>query len=272
VAGWAIPSATDIAFSLGVLSLLGARIPLAVKVFLTAVAVLDDLGAIVIIALFYTENLSLLSLALAAAAITALVALNALGVRAVAPFVLVGVALWLFVLKSGVHATLAGVVLGLAIPLREDKRGHSPLRHLEHVLHPWVAFGILPLFAFANAGVSIAGLTIERLLNPVPLGIAAGLFLGKQIGILGTVLLMVKLRLADLPGGATWRMMYGVALLCGIGFTMSLFIGTLAFDDPRRAADVRLGVIVGSLLSTIAGYLVLCLTTVNAQSQKRPPE
>jgi Na+:H+ antiporter, NhaA family len=258
LAGWAIPSATDIAFSLGVLSLLGTRVPLSLKVLLTAIAVLDDLGAIVVIALFYTDNLSATSLILAAVALAGLGILNRAGVTRIAPYVIVGVALWVCVLKSGVHATLAGVALGLAIPLRTtDEEGHSPLRHLEHVLHPWVAFGILPIFAFANAGISFAGIGLERLLAPVPLGIALGLFIGKQLGIFGAIYALARLRLADLPDGATWPMIYGMALLCGIGFTMSLFIGILAYDGAARAADVRLGVIVGSLLSALIGYVVL---------------
>jgi NhaA family Na+:H+ antiporter len=258
VHGWAIPSATDIAFALGVLSLLGSRVPLGLKVFLTAVAVLDDLGAIVVIATFYTDQLSATALSLAIVALAFLFLLNRAGVIRLAAYLLVGVVLWVCVLKSGVHATLAGVAVGLAIPLRgAGPSGPSPLRDLEHALHPWVTYGIMPLFAFANAGISFEGLTVERLAAPVPLGIAAGLFVGKQLGIVGAVALLVRLKLAALPPGATWPMVYGVALLCGIGFTMSLFIGTLAFDDAQHAVDVRLGVIVGSLLSASVGYLVL---------------
>ncbi len=256
--GWAIPSATDIAFSLGVLALLGARVPLALKVLLTTIAVADDLGAIVIIAVFYTAQLSLASLTVAAAALAALALLNRAGVTRVAAYVLVGLVLWVAVLKSGVHATLAGVALGLAVPPKaKDEEGHSPLRHLEHALHPWVAFGVLPAFAFANAGVSLAGLPLASLAEPVTLGIAAGLFVGKQVGIFGAIWLMVRLGLARLPEGMGWAAAYGVALLCGIGFTMSLFIGTLAFDDATRAAQLRLGVILGSLASAGGGYLVL---------------
>jgi len=258
LAGWAIPSATDIAFALGVLSLLGTRVPVSLKVLLTAIAVLDDLGAIVVIAIFYTADLSTTSLVLAALALIGLAVLNRTGVRHLGPYILVGLFLWACVLKSGVHATLAGVALGLSIPLRDEaKPDRSPLRELEHALHSWVGFGILPVFAFANAGVSFAGIGPERLLAPVPLGIALGLFIGKQIGIFGAIYALVKLRVAAMPAGATWTMIYGVALLCGIGFTMSLFIGTLAYDNATRAADVRLGVIVGSLLSATAGYLVL---------------
>jgi len=262
LAGWAIPSATDIAFSLGVLSLLGSRVPLSLKIFLTAVAIYDDLGAIVIIALFYTDHLSLLALSLAGGAILVLTALNLAGVTRIAAYVICGIALWLFVLKSGVHATLAGVALALAIPLRgRDEEGHSPLRHLEYVLHPWVAFGVLPIFGVANAGVSFGGMSPARLMEPVTLGTALGLFLGKQIGIFGSTWMLIKLKLARLPEGATWGMLYGVALLCGIGFTMSLFIGTLAFDDAAMFEPVRLGVVIGSLAAASCGYLLLRLVT-----------
>jgi Na+:H+ antiporter, NhaA family len=254
--GWAIPAATDIAFALGVLSLLGRRVPACLKVFLLALAILDDLGAIVIIAFFYTENLSVSSLALGGAGLLALAALNASGVRRVAPYVLVGVFVWVCVLKSGVHATLAGVALAFAIPLRTP-HGESPLRRLEHMLHPWVTYAILPVFAFANAGVSLVGLALADLFQPVPLGIALGLFLGKQVGVLGATLAAVRLGWASLPAGASWGQFYGVALLTGIGFTMSLFIGTLAFPDPSYGAAVRIGVLGGSILSALAGYAVL---------------
>ena len=257
LAGWAIPSATDIAFALGVLSLLGSRVRVSLKVLLTVIAVLDDLGAIVVIATFYTADLSTASLVLAAIAIAGLALLNRAGVRHLGPYVLVGLFLWTCVLKSGVHATLAGVALGLSIPLRGDTAESSPLVQLEHALHSWVAFGILPVFAFTNAGVSFAGIGPERLVAAVPLGVALGLFLGKQIGIFGAIYALVKLRVTEMPAGATWPMIYGISLLCGIGFTMSLFIGTLAYDSAAHAADVRLGVIVGSLLSAAAGYLVL---------------
>jgi len=256
--GWAISSATDIAFALGVLALLGNRIPVSLKVFLTAVAVLDDLGAIVVIAIAYTSDLSVYSLCAAGISVIVLAVLNWLGVRRLAPYLLVGIVLWIFVLKSGVHATLAGVAVGLAVPLRTRAgQDRSPLRDLEHVLHPWVVFAILPIFAFANAGLSLSGFGFDRLLTPIPLGIAAGLFFGKQIGIFAAVGLMVAIGLARLPVGASWRALYGVALLCGIGFTMSLFIGSLAFDDPAYAVDVRLGVLTGSLMSALAGYVVL---------------
>lgn len=256
--GWAIPAATDIAFALGILMLLGSRVPLAIKVFLTAVAIIDDLGAIVIIALFYTENLSLTSLAWALGGLAICVIMNLRGVTRVAPYILVGIIVWVAVLKSGVHATLAGVLLALAIPLRAtDSEGHSPLRHLEHILHPWVAFLVLPVFAFANAGVNFSGMTFSSLLEPLPLGIALGLFVGKQIGVFGAAFLMIKTGLAKMPEGANWGMMYGVALLCGIGFTMSLFIGGLAFDDAAHATAIRLGVLAGSIVSGTLGYFLL---------------
>src|SRR5512135_376911 len=256
--GWAIPAATDIAFSIGVLALLGSRVPATLKVFLLALAIIDDLAAIVIIALFYTADLSLLSLGLAAAAVVALAALNLAGVRSLAPYVLVGIALWVFVLKSGVHATLAGVALGFAIPLRGAAgEGDPPLRRMEHTLHPWVTYGILPVFAFANAGVPLAGLTPAGLLEPVSLGISLGLIFGKQAGVMVASWLAVRLRLGSLPEGASWLQFYGVALLTGIGFTMSLFIGTLAFDLPQYHVALRIGVLGGSLVCALAGYLVL---------------
>jgi NhaA family Na+:H+ antiporter len=260
LSGWAIPAATDIAFAVGVIALLGRRVPPSLKIFLLALAVMDDLGAIVIIALFYTTDLSVASLAVAGAALATLVALNLSGVKRIAPFMIVGVILWVAVLKSGVHATLAGVAIGLLVPLKgHDAQGHSPLRHLEHMLHPWVAFAILPVFAFANAGVSLAGMALGDLLNPVTLGVALGLFLGKQAGVFGTVWLAVRTGLGRLPEGAGWTQVYGVALLTGIGFTMSLFIGTLAFQGHGYDAPVRLGVLSGSLLSAVSGYLVLRL-------------
>ncbi len=259
LAGWAIPAATDIAFALGVLLLLGRRVPTALKVFLMTLAILDDLGAIVIIALFYTDDLSPASLAAALAAFAVLVAMNRRGVTNVAAYVLVGLVMWASVLKSGVHATLAGVVLAFVIPMRDpDNPGRSPLRQLEHDLHPPVAYAILPLFAFANAGVSFAGVSAASLFAPVPLGIAAGLFLGKQLGVFAAAWLAVRLGLAALPPGVRWSQLYGVALLCGIGFTMSLFIGSLAFEHaPQHASGVRLGILLGSLASALAGYLWL---------------
>ncbi|HEX6102345.1 MAG TPA: Na+/H+ antiporter NhaA [Alphaproteobacteria bacterium] len=255
--GWAIPAATDIAFALGVLALLGNRIPPSLKVFLVALAIIDDLGAIVVIALFYSGELSLWSLGLAAGVMLCLLALNRAGVTRIAPYMLLGIALWLFVLESGVHATLAGVAVALAIPIREDEAGRSPLRELEHVLHPWVAFLVMPAFAFANAGVSFAGITVGHLFAGVPLGITLGLFLGKQIGAFGAAWLAIRAGWSRMPEGADWGLLYGTCMLAGIGFTMSLFIGTLAFDLASYAAPVRLGVLAGSALSGFAGYLVL---------------
>ena len=266
--GWAIPAATDIAFALGIMALLGTRAPLSLKIFLTAVAVMDDLGAIVIIALFYTSKLSLISLALGAVAMAALAILNAAGVRKIAPYILIGIVLWVCVLKSGVHATLAGVALALFIPLRGGKAAplQSPLERLENGLHPWVAFMVLPVFGFANAGVSFAGMGLDSFAEPVTLGIIAGLFLGKQIGIFAVVWLAVKTRIVPMLDGANWVQVYGTACLCGIGFTMSLFIGGLAFDDPAYAAPVRLGVLTGSLLSALLGYATLRYASSNTPS------
>ncbi len=256
LAGWAIPAATDIAFALGVISLLGSRAPLALKVLLTAIAIIDDLGAIVIIAVFYTADLSLFSLAGAGVAIVGLVVLNRLGVRRLAPYLLIGVLAWVLVLKSGVHATLAGVAVGLAIPLG-DKRADSPLRRLEHMLHPWVAYAILPTFAFANAGISFAGFQLRDLLDPLTLGVAAALFFGKQIGVFGGIFLVVASGLAPRPSGISWMGLYGTSLLTGIGFTMSLFIASLAFTDPALVNAVRFGIVIGSLASGVLGYAVL---------------
>ncbi len=258
--GWAIPSATDIAFALGVLLLLGKRVPASLKIFLLTLAILDDLGAIVIIAIFYTSDLSLVSLAVAGSALVVLMYMNWRGVMSVAAYVLVGIVMWASVLKSGVHATLAGVALAWFIPLRHpDKTQPSPLRELEHDLHPPVAYVILPLFAFANAGLSLKGISLATILAPVTLGVAAGLFAGKQIGVFGGAWLATRLGLAKLPGGMSWGGLYGVALLAGIGFTMSLFIGSLAFEHEgaEHLSDVRLGILVGSIVSALAGYAVL---------------
>jgi NhaA family Na+:H+ antiporter len=258
--GWAIPAATDIAFSLGVLAALGSRVPLALKVFLTTLAIVDDLGAIVIIAIFYTSDLSPLALGFAALFMAGLALLNFSGVRRLLPYLLLGAALWISVLKSGVHATLAGVVLALFIPLKpagevDDRR---PAIRLEHAIKPWSAWFIMPVFAFANAGLPLAGLSLASLVAPLPLGIMAGLFLGKQVGIVLGAGLLILLGVASLPQGASWRGLYGVAILGGIGFTMSLFIGNLAFtDDALRETQVRLGVLAGSLLSAVVGYLIL---------------
>ncbi len=257
--GWAIPTATDIAFALGILMLLGKRVPLALKVFLTTVAVFDDLGAIVIIALFYTDGLSMTALALGLAGLGVCWAFNRSGVARCAPYILVGILVWTCFLKSGVHATLAGVALGLTVPLNVSRSGHakSPLRALEHALHPWVAFMVLPVFAFANAGVSFDALSFSAASAGLPLGIAAGLIVGKQIGVFGASWVMIKLGLARMPTGTNMAMLYGVSVLCGIGFTMSLFIGGLAFDDASLSAGVRLGVLSGSIVSGFLGYFLL---------------
>ena len=258
--GWAIPSATDIAFALGVLALLGSRIPPALKLFLMTLAIFDDLGAIVIIALFYTSDLSLLSLSVAIVAIALLALLNRRGVLGIAPYILIGFVLWAAVLKSGVHATLAGVVTAFFIPFKKlPGESRTQLEVLEHDLHPAVAFGILPLFAFANAAVPFGGISMEAILHPVPLGIAAGLFFGNQIGVLGFSWLAIKLGISQMPQNVSWIQLYGAALLCGIGFTMSLFVGSLAFEQggPDYAVDDRLGILLGSLFSGILGYLVL---------------
>jgi NhaA family Na+:H+ antiporter len=258
--GWAIPTATDIAFALGILSLAGSRVPVAVKLVLMTLAIMDDLSAIMIIAAFYTSDLSWLSLGIAAVSVAGLALMNLAGVVRQAAYVVVGIILWVSVLKSGVHATLAGVALAFAIPLRaKDGEGESPLRHMEHGLHPWVTFLILPLFAFANAGVSLADVSLTEVLGPVPMGIALGLFLGKQIGIFGFIWLSVQLGLAKLPPDVTWVGIYGMSILGGIGFTMSLFIDSLAFElaPDRFASADRLAVLLASVASAVIGYLVL---------------
>ncbi|MFJ7315487.1 Na+/H+ antiporter NhaA [Pseudomonas sp. NPDC098747] len=256
--GWAIPTATDIAFALGVLALLGKRVPVSLKLFLMTLAIIDDLGAIVIIAIFYSGDLSTLSLGLAAACIAALVAMNRLGVVKLGPYMIIGLILWVCVLKSGVHATLAGVTLAFCIPLRTKNAEPSPLLTLEHALHPWVAYGILPLFAFANAGLSLSGVTVESFTHDVPMGIAVGLLLGKTVGVFGLTWLAVKIGIAALPQGANWGQVLGVAILCGIGFTMSLFVGSLAFvpGASEYAGMDRMGILTGSLFAALIGYAV----------------
>jgi NhaA family Na+:H+ antiporter len=257
--GWAIPAATDIAFALAILALLGNRVPIALRVFLVSIAIFDDIGAIVIIALFYTSKLSVTALVVALACMPVLYLLNRREVFERAPYLLFGLVMWAALLKSGVHATLAGIVLAFFIPIRNSEREKSPLHELEHDLHTAVAFFILPIFAFANAGISLEGVSLQYLLHPVSLGIAAGLFIGKQFGIFLFCWLSVRVGLAKLPDGLGWLSIYGVALLCGVGFTMSLFIGSLAFEETgvNLLFDERLGIIVGSLLSGACGYLVL---------------
>jgi len=261
--GWAIPAATDIAFALGVLSLLGPRVPVSLKVFLAALAIIDDLGAVVIIAIFYTSDLSLPDLAGAAALLVVLMALNRRGVRSLLPYLALGAVLWVLMLRSGVHATLAGVLLALTIPIRltpgkpEAAPVDSPLHRLEHALHLPVAFLVVPIFGFANAGVSFSGVSASVLTEPLTLGVAGGLVLGKVLGVFGAAAVMVRLGAADLPAGASWGQMFGVSLLCGIGFTMSLFIGLLAFDAPAMQDRVKFGILAGSLVAGVAGYAVL---------------
>ena len=258
--GWAIPTATDIAFALGVLALLGSRVPLALKVFVTAVAIIDDIAAIVVIAIFYSDDLSTMALLLASLAFAVMLILNYKRVTHIAAYIIVGTFMWVFMIKSGVHATLAGVLTAVCIPLRTTTEAEeSPARHLEHYLHPWVAYGILPLFAFANAGVSFEGMQAKDFYGPVPMGIALGLFVGKQVGIFIPTWLMVVSGLAKRPAGTNWLQIYGASVVCGIGFTMSLFIGGLAFEagDFYYAAAVRMGVMEASLAAALWGYFVL---------------
>jgi NhaA family Na+:H+ antiporter len=260
LAGWAIPCATDIAFALAIIALLGNRVPASIKVLLLAAAIIDDLGSILVIAVFYSTELHMNALLFAMLPITGLYLLNSFGVFRIAPYMLFGVMLWLAVLQSGVHATLAGVITALFIPLRVENERRSPLQRLEGDLHPWVVYIILPIFGFANAGVPFTGLTMKSLMEPVTLGIILGLIAGKQIGIFGTIWLCIKSGLCPKPEGATWVQIYGMAILCGIGFTMSLFIGGLAFSSMELQAQVRLGVLVGSFISAALAYMLLRAT------------
>ncbi|WP_455274368.1 Na+/H+ antiporter NhaA [Rhizobium herbae] len=263
IKGWAIPTATDIAFALGVLSLFGKRVPASLKIFLAALAIIDDLGAVIVIAVFYTADLNVLALSGAAIVIGNLVIVNRMGVKALWPYLVLGAVLWVLVFSSGVHATLAGVILALTIPLKrtpgtpEATHAESPLHKLEHHLHKAVAFAIVPIFGFANAGVSFAGVSMSVITEPLTMGVAAGLLLGKLVGVLGTVAVLVNLKLAELPAQASWGQMAGVALLCGIGFTMSLFIGLLAFNDPSVQDHVKIGILLGSLTSGLIGATLL---------------
>ena len=259
--GWAIPSATDIAFSLGVLSLLGKRVPLSLKVFLTALAIIDDLGAIVIIALFYSGDLSIKYLSLMLLAFIILLVINKFNIKKFLPYLLVGLFLWDFTHNSGIHATIAGVLLAMTIPHRKKEKDFSLLIKIEHAISPYVAFGIMPLFAFANAGVSLEGLTFGSLLNKVPLGILLGLFVGKQLGVFLFSYVSIKTKIAQMPSNTSWYNFYGVGVLTGIGFTMSLFVGNLAFAENLQYMDgVKIGVLTGSLLSTLFGYFLILLT------------
>jgi NhaA family Na+:H+ antiporter len=262
--GWAIPSATDIAFSLGVLSLLGSRVPISLKVFLTALAIIDDLGAIIIIAFFYAGDLSIQYLSLLLLTFIALLILNKSGVKKFLPYLILGLILWFFTYQSGVHATISGVLLATVIPHRKKNKEYSLLTKIEHNISSYVAFGIMPLFALANAGVSLDGINLESLLSPVPLGIVLGLFVGKQIGVFLFSIISIKLKIAQMPNNANWMSFYGVGILAGIGFTMSLFIGNLAFVENIEYIDsVKIGVLTGSLLSTLVGYGLLLLTSKN---------
>ena len=259
--GWAIPSATDIAFSLGILSLLGSRVPISLKVFLTALAIIDDLGAILIIAFFYSGDLSIPYLSLILLSYILLLILNKFSVKIFIPYLIIGLFMWYFTYKSGIHATIAGVLLATTIPHRLKDRDFSLLVKIEHAISPYVAFIIMPLFAFANAGVNLEGLSLSSLLAPVPLGILSGLFFGKQIGVLLFSYVSIKLRFAEAPNNSNWLSIYGVSILTGIGFTMSLFVGNLAFADNTQYIDgVKIGVLTGSLLSTVFGYLLLLIS------------
>jgi len=257
--GWAIPTATDIAFALGILAIIGTKVPLQLKVFLTSLAIFDDLGAIIVIAAFYTEQLSVLSLSVSAVMLVLLFTFNRQGVVSTAPYIFVGIILWVAVLKSGVHATLAGVVLAFFIPIKGNPGHPSPLKELEHNLHALVAFIVLPVFAFANAGISFAGIGLEQVMQPVPLGIILGLVVGKQLGVFGFCFIAIKLGFAKMPDNVNWTLLYGVAALCGVGFTMSLFVGSLAFEQDATSPlfQDRLGIVIGSLISGVLGYFLI---------------
>ena len=259
--GWAIPSATDIAFSIGVLSLLGKRVPISLKIFLMALAIIDDLGAIIIIAFFYSTDLQYMYLILMIGSFLALLIINKFGVKKFAPYLLIGLFLWYFTHESGIHSTISGVVLALTIPHRIHEKDFSLLLKLEHILSPYVAFGIMPLFALANAGVSLEGISTNTLMAPVPLGILCGLFFGKQIGVFLFSYLSIKLKFAEMPSNSNWIKLYGVGILTGIGFTMSLFVGNLAFMENTHMVGVKIGVLCGSLLSAFVGYFLLLITT-----------
>jgi len=260
--GWAIPTATDIAFSLGILSLLGSRVPLSLKVFLTALAIIDDLGAIVIIAIFYSGDLSIIYLTLLLLTFIGLLILNKLNIKKFLPYLILGLILWFFTHESGIHATISGVLLATVIPHRKKVKDFSLLTKIEHRISPYVAFGIMPLFALANAGVSLNGVNLNSLLSPVPLGILLGLFVGKQIGVFLFSIISIKLKIAQMPNNSNWVSLYGVGILTGIGFTMSLFIGNLAFVDNTQYMDgVKIGVLAGSLLSTLVGYFLILMTS-----------
>ncbi|MDZ4370834.1 MAG: Na+/H+ antiporter NhaA [Phenylobacterium sp.] len=275
IRGWAIPAATDIAFALGVLALAGDRVPASLKIFLTALAVLDDLAAIIIIAIFYTAELHTTALAGAGVALAILILMNRLKVQSLIPYILMGVVLWWFVLESGVHATLAGVALAMTIPLkrtpgRPDTTTSSPLHHMEHMLHKPVAFLVVPIFGFANAGLPLAGLTLRDFFDTVPMGIAAGLFFGKQIGVFLTAVLIIRLGWADMPKHASMAQLYGVSVVCGIGFTMSLFVGNLAFSSPQLLAETKAGVFLGSLAAALLGLLILKIAKPDIKGEPSP--
>ena len=265
--GWAIPAATDIAFAMGVLGLLGSRVPASLRLFLLTVAIVDDIGAVLVIAAFYTANIKVMWLAISVAVFGVMVAMNKFGVSRMWPFILVGLVLWVAVLFSGVHATIAGVVAALTIPMR-DTTGHSMLEKMEHGLAPWSAYLVVPIFGFANAGVNLSGMGVNEILAPLPIAIAAGLVVGKQLGIFGIIFVAVKLKIAKAPEGANWVEIWGITVLCGIGFTMSLFISGLAFDGNRLFVDeAKIGILGGSIISAILGYTILRLTTTHPEEE-----